>query len=132
MSPIIEYSNQAELALAAYADLSGSSSGYPAALEAAGMSALQAVEFAKRWTVIDQYTHSDPFPAYDAITGEMYYDTTSNGLSATVFEGKDGQRYLAVRGTELSVADILADAILAAGFLSIKGARLGPDTISNP
>ncbi|MEO8409808.1 MAG: hypothetical protein ABI478_04505 [Propionivibrio sp.] len=101
MNSVIEYSMQAELALAAYADLSGPVSGHQQALKDAGMSASQAADFVKRWAVID----SVDFP---------------NGSAATIFEevGKPGVRYLAVRGTELGNTDLLADEILALGFPS--------------
>lgn len=52
----------------------------------AGMALDQAVQFADAgWLVVDQFTD------------------TSTGASATVFEDSAGRRYLAVRGTELSV-----------------------------
>lgn len=68
MSQITEYFKQAELALAAYADLSIPVAQYPAALRDAGMSATQARDFASKWAVVTQYT--------DPITG----------VSATVFQ----------------------------------------------
>lgn len=117
MDDIKQYSLQADLALAAYATLS---SGEPNTvnLEAIGMSSSQAIDFAKCWTVVEQYTHSELVPVLDEFglpTGE--YTNYSNGVSATVFEDvESGRRYLAVRGTELGVADLVADAILATGF----------------
>ncbi len=100
METIVTYSCQADLAFAAYATLA---KGVPdtSKLEAIGMSSIQAVEFAKRWKVIDSVEFL-------------------NGAAATVFEeiGKPGVRYLAVRGTELGNADLLADEILALGFPS--------------
>jgi Ca2+-binding RTX toxin-like protein len=103
MTTIIDSARQAELALAAYAELFSGISGnsYRVALLTAGMSTSQAINFTNHWKVID----SANFP---------------NGAAATVFEeiGKPGVRYLAVRGTELGIADIVADAILASGFPS--------------
>ncbi|SMB26132.1 protein of unknown function [Sterolibacterium denitrificans] len=103
MTAISDFANQADLALAAYASLTSGISGkvYTDALQVIGMSSTQATEFSQRWVVIDSIEFS-------------------NGAAATVFEeiGKPGIRYLAVRGTELGAADILADAILASGFPS--------------
>lgn len=57
MSTIADYYTQAELALAAYADLAPgiSDKNYTDALVNAGMSAAQAEDFAANWQVIDQY-----------------------------------------------------------------------------
>lgn len=65
------YFAQAELALAAYVDLT---TGEPnkAELKKAGMSDAQATHFASTWRVVDQY--NDPL----------------TGLSATVFQKADG------------------------------------------
>lgn len=77
----------------------------------AGMSASQAQQFsAEGWKVIDQCEFS-------------------NGASATIFEDKDGTRYLAVRGTEPSWQDFGTDGLLTLGvppqfnpqYLSLKG-----------
>ncbi len=83
---------QAELALAAYANLTTTRPD-EAALVDAGMSGTQAAQFAADWQVVNQYT--DPW----------------SGFSATLFE-KEGQRYLAIRGTNDPI-DLLADADLA-------------------
>ncbi len=103
MTAIGDFAKQADLALAAYANVTSGISGkaYTDALQAVGMSSAQATEFSQRWAVIDSVS----FP---------------NGAAATIFEevGKHGVRYLAVRGTEFGVTDIAADAILAAGFPS--------------
>ncbi|MBM3358986.1 MAG: hypothetical protein FJY54_14830 [Betaproteobacteria bacterium] len=57
------YSQQAELALAAYANLKVgvARAAYEAALrdEGRGMSVAQAERFAERWRVVDQYNDSD-------------------------------------------------------------------------
>ncbi len=94
MSQILEYFQQAELSLAAYASLNVGEPNQDK-LKEAGMSAAQAAEFSSKWSVVDQFTDPD------------------NGFSATLFE-RDGKRYLAVRGTERTdVQDILADYDLA-------------------
>ena len=54
MTSIIEASQQAELALAAYADFSGPTAGYQKALQDVGMSEAQAADFLKHWTVVDR------------------------------------------------------------------------------
>lgn len=87
---------EAELALAAYADLiTGSllSESQQESLRRAGMATEQAQRFAEKWLVIDQYNHS------------------SNGLSVTVFEEVEtGKRYLAIRGTQ-DANDLLTDIV---------------------
>lgn len=96
------YSEYAELALATYSDFyHGMSQGaYEDALKQGGkgMSLTQAQDFAASYTVIDQYTDL-------------------SGVSATIFEGRDGKRHLAIRGTG-GFGDINADCILAQGFPS--------------
>jgi Ca2+-binding RTX toxin-like protein len=101
MTQISELSVQAELSLAAYANLT---KGVPsqAELRKAGMSQTQAEHFAAEWSVVDQSTDS------------------ASGFSATVFE-KGGQRYLAIRGTEPSdVLDFIADADLGTSGAAAK------------
>jgi Ca2+-binding RTX toxin-like protein len=99
-SPIIEYFKQAELALAAYADLSGPVSGYSAALEMAGMSAPEAAHFTENWRVVA--VHNNPLL----------------DVQAYVFEElATSKQYLAIRGTE-GPGDFIADAILATGIPS--------------
>lgn len=99
MSSVVDFFENSELALAAYSALRGGM--IPAEYEAAlrqnggGMSSVEAARFAATYTVIDQFTDS-------------------TGVSATIFE-KGGQRYVAIRGTELSIGDILADGVLAVG-----------------
>jgi hypothetical protein len=90
MSQVTEYFRQAELSLAAYAVLSN---GVPNEnnLKLAGMSAGQAGQFAKTYTVAAQY--NDDY-----------------GLSATVFLEADGNRYLAIRGTNDGL-DVLTDIV---------------------
>ena len=99
MSTIFDYFTQAELSLAAYANLSA---GVPSQdeLKKAGLSDTQAVEFAKHYNVVDQWNNP------------------SIGLSATVFELLDangnptGQKTLAIRGTEPSTpTDLLTGLI---------------------
>ena len=89
------YFAQAELALAAYADLT---TGEPnkAELKKAGMSDAQATRFASTWRVVTQYT---------AITG----------VSATVFQAvTGGQTCLAIRGTD-GPTDIIANDFIPKG-----------------
>jgi hypothetical protein len=98
---------QSELALAAYANLPSGilDDAYEDALIAAGMSQLQAEEFARNWKIVDQYTDFE------------------TGASATVFQNKaDGKTYLAVRGTELDMGDFSADYLLSVGVSN----RLNP------
>ena len=97
MCQISELKVQAELAFAAYANLS---TGKPSQseLERAGMSATQAESFASRYRVVAQFT-------------------APIGASATVFADAQGRRYLAIRGTE-DLGDYIVDGILAAGFPS--------------
>jgi pimeloyl-ACP methyl ester carboxylesterase len=98
-SNISELSDHSRLVFAAYANLSSGTSGdaYKNSLISADMSAIQADDFASKWTVIDQFS------------GAL-------GLSATVFrEISSGTRYLAIRGTE-SLGDFGANFILARGF----------------
>lgn len=95
---IATFYQQSELALAAYSQLSSGITGdsFVSALREAGMSQSQAQRFAATWSVVDQYT------------------APWSGFSATLFE-KDGQRYLAIRGTQISdPRDWLADLDLAA------------------
>jgi Ca2+-binding RTX toxin-like protein len=101
MTQISELSVQAELSLAAYANLT---KGVPsqAELRKAGMSQTQAEHFAAEWSVVDQSIDS------------------ASGFSATVFE-KGGQCYLVMRGTEPSdVLDFIADADLGTSGAAAK------------
>ncbi len=88
MSTISDYYYFSELAFAAYADLSKGMSDdeYVKALKRAddGMSQIQAEEFIKNYTVIDQY--NDP----------------SSGLSVTLFKDSSGHQTVAIRGTNPS------------------------------
>jgi hypothetical protein len=132
MSAISDYFKQSELALAAYAQLSSGITGdsYISALQEAGMSPIQAQRFSQQWTVLAQYNHtSDPYPVYDENTGELLrYDTTTNGLSVTVFQDSAGQKYLAIRstddlydlGTDLVSAAILGSTRFQAQYQSLK------------
>ena len=89
------YFTQAELALAAYANLTTTRPD-EAALVDAGMSGAQAAQFAANWLVVAQYN-------------------PPSGLSATVFE-RDGQTFLAIRGTEpTDPGDVAADLDIMAG-----------------
>lgn len=103
MATITNYFEQAQLSLAAYSlnlqrgMFGAADTNYIRALRNAGMSDAQATEFAKNYSVIDQYT--DP----------------ATGLSATVFQ-KGTQYFLALRGTEVTdILDYIADAQLLFG-----------------
>lgn len=86
MATIIEQAQQAELALAAYADLTVGIPDRNSLINIAGFSESQADKFRARYTVVDQY---------NVATG------AAAGLSATVFEDKTSHlRYLAIRGTD--------------------------------
>ncbi|MCU7920931.1 MAG: hypothetical protein KZQ95_21625 [Candidatus Thiodiazotropha sp. (ex Epidulcina cf. delphinae)] len=116
MSNIRAYLNNAELALAAYADLYAgmNNSDYEIALEnnGDGMSPTQAKDFADNWRVLDQYdgkveeTYTDEF-------GQEHTFLNPTGLSVTAFENvKTGEQVVAVRGTEpTDIDDILTDII---------------------
>ncbi len=97
MTSISKYFDQAELALAAYADLESNIDPL-SELKRKGFADLQARSFLEQWRVVEQY--SDPL----------------TGLSATVFEEvSTGERSLAVRGTQLEAGDLLAGGLLALG-----------------
>ena len=99
MSTISDYYKEAELALAAYANLfpGMSAKDYTDALidDGKGMSAAQAERFASTYTVVDQFT--DPL----------------SGLSATVFQ-QGATKYLAIRGSE-GITDYIADYVILNG-----------------
>ncbi len=99
MSIIGNYFEQAQLALAAYANLSlgMSSTEYVTELESAGMSEAQAATFASEWTVI------------------ATLDDTLTDTQATVFKNiVTGKNVLAIRGTS-SLIDGAADAFILNG-----------------
>lgn len=101
MSTVQNYFTQAELALAAYADLVTAEPNV-AKLKDAGMSQVQADRFATQWRVIDQYS------------------PVSSGLSATVFEEvSSGKRYLAIRGTTVAAATTSSKAETATTTLKV-------------
>jgi Ca2+-binding RTX toxin-like protein len=96
MTDISKLFSDAELALAAYADLlQGSLADQRARLEAAGLSAKQAEEFARRYpTVVAQFNDT---PAEGGL---------GTSFSATVFKDASGNLTLAIRGT-LEAGDFL-------------------------
>jgi len=114
MKSIADFLKNSELSLAAYSNLykGMEKNEYEAALknDGKGMSPIQAVSFASRYTVVAQYTHSETGEYIDdfAVTHVI---ETSNGLSVTVFEEiGTGKRFLAIRGTTpTDPADIAAD-----------------------
>jgi len=101
MNIIGNYFEQAQLALAAYAELfSGmTDEAYSDALEDAGMSTVQAQAFASEWLVVDTLN--------DLISG----------TNATVFRNiETGENFLAIRGTEpTDIGDIVADYFIISG-----------------
>lgn len=99
MNSIVEYFNQAQLALATYATLTPGVDPVPALQDSSvGMAPTQASAFAAKWNVVTQYT--------DPITD----------VSATVFQTvSGGPKYLAIRGTD-GLADIGTDIDLAVGL----------------
>ncbi len=110
MATITNYFEQAQLSMAAYAvgllpGMFGGSedSPYQIALTNAGMSKAQAAEFAKTYTVIDQFT--DPF----------------TGFSATVFADSSGNNYFAIRGTETGVFSGAIDWLTNVADVSAEG-----------
>ena len=101
MSSLTIYQQNAELALAAYAEnlfTEISQSAYRDALEAGGtgMSQTQADRFASVWFVVDQFADS------------------STGVSATIFQ-KGTEISVAIRGTQFEASDLLANLTLALG-----------------
>jgi Ca2+-binding RTX toxin-like protein len=114
MNQVNEYFRQAELSLAAYAFLIPEEP-ISSALTEAGMTNIQATDFAAKWIVVEQYNHSETeeVPVYDDGGNITSYitRTTSNGLSVTVFEDiATGERHVAIRGTEITdLGDLTAD-----------------------
>jgi len=107
MSQINDYFIQAELAMAAYANLNVGAPSQGELIQA-GMSSVQAAQFASKWVVVEQYN--------DPITG----------VSATVFEEVGtGKKHLAVRGTQ-DPADFVADYLILTGVPS----ELNPQYLS--
>lgn len=97
MDKLNNVSAYAELAQAAYATLPRGAPAIAGLIDA-GMSDAQARRFASTYSVVDSY-----------------HDLS--GVSATVLEDLAGDRYLAIRGTEVtSLPDLNADYILANGW----------------
>jgi Ca2+-binding RTX toxin-like protein len=114
MNSMHEYFTQAELALAAYADLQP---GVPNTRnledDGRGMSPTQAASFAARWRVVAQYNGEVEVPVLDEFNQPTGAFTTINtGLSVTLFQqvGGSGAQYLAVRGTA-GLADLWTDLV---------------------
>ena len=114
MSNINLLFNEAELALAAYANLVAGSltlENQQESLRGAGMATEQAQRFAEQWRVVTQYNHTEQLPTYDDAGNLTGYATSSNGLSVTVFEEVGtGKRYLAIRGTQ-DANDLITDLV---------------------
>lgn len=102
MNTVMDYFEQAELAMAAYANLAiGTINATDLANSDADMTLFQAQHFSENWLVVAP-TFTDP-----------------SGASATIFQNKlTGQVTLAIRGTELSGNDLLTDGLLALGVSS--------------
>ena len=101
MSNATTYTIQAELSQAAYGTFLSKTIAIEelTSNDTAGMSLSQAVEFVKNWQIAAQYI--------DPVTG----------VSATVFEAKNsGAKYLAIRGTEFAVSDLLIDGVLSSAI----------------
>lgn len=121
MSITTVYFEQAKLSQAAYADLvigNIDNTGIASLQNDAGMSQVQAAEFASNWRVIEQYNPTETVPFYDPDGVFAGYVERSTGLSATIFErlneagNPTGERHLAVRGTQLSdLNDVWTDFI---------------------
>jgi hypothetical protein len=109
---------EAQLALAAYADLSEQMppDDYLAALGPAGMGDAQARAFVSECRVVDQYGGKMSQPYVDEVGIERQV-TVETGLSVTLFERvADGQRVVAIRGTDISdLADLKNDLLLCSG-----------------
>jgi hypothetical protein len=109
---------EAQLALAAYADLSEQMppEDYLTALGPAGMGDAQARAFVSEYRVVDQYGGKMSQPYVDEFGIERQV-TVETGLSVTLFERiADGQRVVAVRGTEISdLRDLKNDLLLLLG-----------------
>ncbi|MBV2090535.1 MAG: hypothetical protein KUF72_06565, partial [Candidatus Thiodiazotropha sp. (ex Ctena orbiculata)] len=121
MTTITNYQVNAELALAAYSDLSAGMSepDYIIALmnSERGMSQTQANDFARNWYVLDQY---------DGQVEEFYIDEfgqehtflNPTGLNVTLFEHiATGEQVVAVRGTERTDLDDVQTDIIDIGLL---------------
>lgn len=111
----LEYFKQAELSLAAYANLSADApmQDYLRALAEAGFSTSQAEFFTQTYSVA-------------AVCNE------SNGLSATVFvHNVTGEQYLAIRGTN-DFQDVLSDIVdCLVGYYGLTGAIRQPQDKSH-
>jgi Ca2+-binding RTX toxin-like protein len=116
MEKLAEFFKQAEFSLAAYANLSPGEASQVALIQA-GMATTQAQRFSSQWRVVDQHNHTQVFPTYDDGGNITGYFTSSNGLSATVFEDAllPGVRHLAIRGTN-DLADLVTDLVDIAAF----------------
>lgn len=104
-SAINQYYQNAELAVAAYADnLSPGMANnlYVRALTDVGMSEIQAQQFATTYEIVNQLPN------------------TSSGFSATVFK-KNGEYILAIRGTEGSIFSGANDWLGNVGDIGVKG-----------
>jgi len=105
MADVNRFSELSELAFASYANLTKGMAGSAVgtALVGAGFAESQAVQFASEWSVVDQFN-------------------SASGLSAFVFRNiESGQRYLAIRGTDLTsvsgtLPDLTANYMLALGI----------------
>ena len=109
---LITYYEQAQLSLAAYADLELGMSVQRQIdlLKSKGMGSVQAATFAQTYEVVDRYngmaltTYIDEF-------GITQHEMVRTGLSATIFKNRQtGEVTLAIRGTD-DLTDLLSDVI---------------------
>ena len=100
---------QAELALAAYADLLPGTPDVTKLQGPAGMSQSQATQFSKRWKVVEQYDGKVE-EAYVDEFGQEHTFLNPTGLSVTLFEEiGSGRQVVAIRGTQSSFPDWMSD-----------------------
>ena len=110
MSVIQDLYNQAQLSMAAYGTFQiGVINPDELIKNSVGMTLTQATSFAENWRVIHQYDGMVEESYIDEF-GEEHFFLNPTGLSATVFENSaDGKRHLAIRGTESSSPEWIAD-----------------------
>ena len=112
---LTSYFNQAQLSVAAYADLSGVSDATVAVerLLEAGMSEAQAQLFLG----IDENGDIDPFKGYEVLS---HLPNTDSGFSASIFRNKETSEItFAMRGTEFSFSFETVDDLLRTDFADI-------------
>ena len=112
MSTIVEFFGEAELAQAAYANLTigtFSDADLRSLRDDANMTLTQARQFADNWRVVDQYDGRVEQPYFDEF-GQEHTFLNPTGLSVTLFEDGSGNQVVAIRGTN-DLNDFITDAI---------------------